>query len=72
MESELYDLAVKALQAVTLLKSPGPMPRAEAYLRQAIIANTKGDKRKASLLGKRALNTDPNYEDARNFLDLLG
>ncbi|MEY2929944.1 MAG: hypothetical protein RL033_693, partial [Pseudomonadota bacterium] len=37
-----FDVAIKALQLVTLLKTPGPMSRAEAYLRQAAIAKHRG------------------------------
>lgn len=72
MDHQNYDLAIKALQIVTLLKDTGPMSRAEAYLRQGMIAKAKGDDRKAVLLGKRALSTDPEYEDARQFLEELG
>lgn len=69
MERNDLDMATKALQLVTLLKDEGPMTRAEAYLRQAIIADQKGDPRKAVLLAKRALNADPNYEAARLFVE---
>lgn len=69
MDRNDLDMATKALQLVTLLKDEGPMSRAEAYLRQAIIADQKGDPRKAVLLAKRALNADPNYEAARVFVE---
>ena len=69
MERNDLDMATKALQLVTLLKDEGPMSRAEAYLRQAIIADQKGDPRKAVLLAKRALNADPSYEAARVFVE---
>ena len=65
------DVAIKALQLVTLLKSPGPMSRAEAYLRQAAIAKHRGDTKKSALLAKRAITTDPDYEEAKAFLDEL-
>ena len=67
-----YDAAIKALQLVTLLKDNCPMPRAEAYLRQAIISQQRGDLKKAMLLAKRALTADANYEPARAFLEQLG
>jgi tetratricopeptide (TPR) repeat protein len=67
-----FDVAIKALQLVTLLKTPGPMTRAEAYLRQAAIAKHRGDNKKAALLAKRAVTTDPEYQDAKAFLDELG
>ncbi len=69
MERDDLEMATKALQLVTLLKEDGPMSRAEAYLRQATIAEKKGDERKAVLLAKRALSADANYGPARDFID---
>jgi tetratricopeptide (TPR) repeat protein len=66
-----FDVAIKALQLVTLLKTPGPMSRAEAYLRQAAIAKHRGDLKKSALLAKRAITTDPGYQEARAFLGEL-
>ncbi len=66
-----FDVAIKALQLVTLLKTPGPMSRAEAYLRQAVIARHRDDPKKSILLAKRAITTDPDYEDAKQFLEDL-
>lgn len=63
-----HDQAIKALQLITLLKSTGPMSRAEAYLRQGMIAQERGDSRKAVLLAKRALATEADYQDAKDFL----
>ena len=62
------DTAVKALQLVTLMKTPAKMSKAEAYLRQGMIAHERGDMKKAQLLGKRALTADPEYEDAKAFV----
>ena len=72
MAREDMDLAVKALQAVTLLKTPGPMSKAEAYLRQGQIAQRRGDAKKATLLAKRSLAADGNYEEAKAFIAELG
>ncbi|HWO11031.1 MAG TPA: hypothetical protein VNN80_16165, partial [Polyangiaceae bacterium] len=66
-----FDVAIKALQLVTLLKTPGPMSRAEAYLRQAAIAKHRGDIKKSALLAKRALTTEPEYQEAKTFLEEL-
>lgn len=71
MEQGELDAAVKALQLVTLLKEECPMSRAEAYLRQGMIAQQRGDKKKAALLGKRALTADAEYEPAKEFLAQL-
>lgn len=67
-----YDVAIKALQLVTLLKTPCSMSRAEAYLRQAMIAEHQGDSKKAVLLARRATAADPNYQEAQGFLAQLG
>lgn len=65
------DLATKALRAVTMLKSPGPLPRAIAYQRLGEIAHHQGDTRKAVLLLKRAVDDDPSLETARQLLQEL-
>jgi tetratricopeptide (TPR) repeat protein len=67
-----YETAVKALQLVTLLKTPCSMGRAEAYLRQAMIAEHQGDPKKAILLARRATAADPDYQEAQGFLAQLG
>jgi len=48
------------------------MSKAEAYLRQGMIAEQRGDTKKAVFLAKRALTQDPSYEDARSFLERFG
>jgi hypothetical protein len=48
------------------------MSRAEAYLRQGMIAEQKGDRKKAIFLAKRALTTEPEYGDAKLFLEQVG
>jgi tetratricopeptide (TPR) repeat protein len=72
MDRGELDIAVKALQAVTLIKGDAPMSKAEAYLRQAMIAEQKGDAKKAVFLAKRSLAQDADYSDAKAFLDRLG
>lgn len=71
-EKGRYDTAIKALQLVTLLKTPCSMSRAEAYLRQAMIAEHQGDPKKAVLLARRATAADPEYQEAQGFLAQLG
>jgi len=68
----LLDDAVKALQLITLLKEECPMSRAEAYYRQAVIAQQRDDRKKAVLLAKRALGADPEFTTARDLLIELG
>jgi len=67
-----YEVALKALRAITLMKTPGPMSKAVAYLRQGQIAHYQGDVRKASLMAKKAQAEDPNLEEAAQFLAALG
>ncbi len=62
------DVAVKALKAITLMKSPKPLSRAMAYLRQAMIAQHQGDVRKATMLAKKAQSEDPSLEETQVFL----
>ena len=66
------DPAMKALRAITMMKNPGPMTKAEAYLRQGMIAHHQGDARRAALLARKALSEDSTLESARQFLRDLG
>jgi tetratricopeptide (TPR) repeat protein len=67
-----FDLAVKALRAVTLLPSPGPMSTAMAFYRQARIAQRNGDRPRAVIFAKRALQEDPRLMEAAEFLKQIG
>jgi tetratricopeptide (TPR) repeat protein len=68
----LLDDAIKALQLITLLKEDCPMSRAEAYYRQAIIANQREDRKKSVLLAKRALGADGEFQAAKDLLVEMG
>jgi hypothetical protein len=50
------------------MKSPKPISRAMAYLRQAMIAQHQGDLRKASMLAKKAQSEDPTLAETQAFL----
>ena len=65
MELGQLDLASRALRAVTLLKTPGPMSKALAYQYMGEIARVQGDPKRALTLVKRALVEDPTLEGAR-------
>ncbi|HTB74892.1 MAG TPA: tetratricopeptide repeat protein [Polyangiaceae bacterium] len=65
MEIGQLDLASRALRAVTLLKTPGPMSKALAYQYMGEIARVQGDPKRALTLVKRALVEDPTLEGAR-------
>lgn len=71
METENYEVAIKALRAVTLMKTPGPLSRAQAFLRQGQIAQRQGDPRKAAFLARKALSEDAELEEAQAFLQSL-
>jgi tetratricopeptide (TPR) repeat protein len=66
------DLAVKALRAVTLLPAVGHMTPAVAFFRQARIAQRTGDKPRAVIFAKRALQEDPRLAEAAEFLREIG
>jgi tetratricopeptide (TPR) repeat protein len=65
------DVATKALRAVTMLKVPGPLPKAVAYQKLGEIAWHQGDPKRAALLLKRAVDEDPQLDEARAILQRL-
>jgi golgin subfamily B member 1 len=71
LEQGNFDLAAKALRAVTMLKAPAPMSKALAYQHLGEIAHHQGDVKKAMLLLKRAVDDDPTLESARMLLTSL-
>jgi tetratricopeptide (TPR) repeat protein len=66
------ETALKALRVVTLLKTPGPMSKALAFLRQAQIAHRQGDQQKAVLWARRARLEDDSLTEAQEFLHSIG
>jgi tetratricopeptide (TPR) repeat protein len=64
--------AMNALKVVTLQKTPGPMSKAVAFLRQAQIANKQGDHQKAVLWARRARIEDAELHEAEEFLHSIG
>lgn len=71
-EEGRYDIAVKALQSLTLSKVSGSMSKAEAYLRQAQISQAQGDAKKALLMARRAQGTDPELPGVDQLVAELG
>lgn len=63
--------AMNALKVVTLQKTPGPMSKAVAFLRQAQIAHRAGDLQKALLWARRARLEDADLAEAAEFLARL-
>jgi golgin subfamily B member 1 len=71
MDLQNYDVAQRALRAITMLKAPAPLPKALAYQHLGEIARQQGDPRRAMMLLKRAIDDDPALESARTLLDAL-
>ena len=72
-EMNELDLAVKALRAVTLLpNASATLTPARAFLRQAHISLRSGDRPRAVIFAKRALQEDPRLSDAGEFLREIG
>jgi predicted Zn-dependent protease len=65
MEIDQLELASRALRAITLLKTPGPMSKALAYQYMGEIARKQGDAKRALAFLTRALTEDPSLEGAR-------
>jgi tetratricopeptide (TPR) repeat protein len=66
------DLALRALRAVTLHAQNGPLSPAMAFYRQARIVHRQGDRPRALIFTKRALQEDPGLSAAKEFLQELG
>jgi tetratricopeptide (TPR) repeat protein len=66
-----FDLALRALRAVTLHAQNGPLSPAMAFYRQARIVHRQGDRPRALIFTKRALQEDPELGVAREFLQEL-
>ena len=62
------DVATKALRAVTMLRTPAPLPRALAYQHLGEIAHMQGDTKRAVMLLKRAVDDDPSLTRAKELL----
>jgi tetratricopeptide (TPR) repeat protein len=72
MELNKHELALKALRALAAMRTPAPIARPMALLKQARIAQAQGDDRKAAFLAKKALSEDPGLAEAQQFLEELG
>ena len=67
-----YDLAMKALRAITMMEDPKPISRAMAFLKQAQIAQLRGDPRRAQHWARKAKSLDDNLVEADAFLAEIG
>jgi tetratricopeptide (TPR) repeat protein len=71
LETDQLDLATRALRAVTMLKTPGPMPKGLAYQYMGEIAIKQSDVKRALTLLKRACAEDPSLESAKELLQSI-
>jgi len=65
------DLALRALRVVAASPVKDPKVLGQAYLRQARIAHKSKDRARAIIFVKRALQEDPELEEAKALLDQL-
>jgi tetratricopeptide (TPR) repeat protein len=72
MGAENYDTAMKALRALSMMEDPRPITRAIAFLRQAQIASTRGDPRRAQHWARKAKSLDENSAEIDAFLAEVG
>jgi tetratricopeptide (TPR) repeat protein len=73
LEERQFDLATRALRAITLVKDAShlSMSKAMAYEQLGQIAREQGDNKRAALLLKRAIDEDPSLASARALLEEL-
>ena len=71
MELVNYEVAQRALRAITMLKVAAPLPKALAYQHLGEIARQQGDVKRAMMLVKRAIDDDPTLESAKTLLHVL-
>ena len=69
MELAQWELATRALRAITMLKTPSPLPKALAYQHLGEIARQQGDTKKALVLMKRAVDEDATLASAKELLE---
>jgi tetratricopeptide (TPR) repeat protein len=67
-----YDTAMKALRLLTMMDDPRPMSRAVAFLRQAQIAQLRGDPRRAQQWARKAKSLDDGLPEIDEFLAEIG
>jgi tetratricopeptide (TPR) repeat protein len=67
-----HDTAMKALRLLTMMDDPRPMSRAVAFLRQAQIAQLRGDPRRAQQWARKAKSLDEGLAEADQFLAEIG
>lgn len=67
-----YDLAMKALRAITMVEESNAVLRAKAFYQQARIAHLRNDVRRAQHWARKAKSLDPNIPEIDAFLLEIG
>lgn len=70
-ELEEWEMALKALRSISLMKSECPISKAESFFRQGRISYRLGDDKRAVLFVKKAIQEDKEYEEALAFLEQI-
>jgi tetratricopeptide (TPR) repeat protein len=71
MTASQHEVATRALRAITMLKTGAPMSKGLAYQYLGEIARLQGDRKRAIMLLKRAVDDDPTLGSARALLEQL-
>jgi thioredoxin-like negative regulator of GroEL len=71
MDLGQWEVANRALRAITMLKGDAPMSKAVAYKHLGEIAYQQGDSKRAVVMLKRAVDEDPSLEEARALLQQI-
>ena len=69
---EQWEVALKALRAITLIETPGRVSQTQALIRQGRIALRQGDKKRAMMFARRAKRGDEVDPELEAFVRELG
>jgi tetratricopeptide (TPR) repeat protein len=67
-ELEQWDLALKTLRSISLLKIDCPVSKAEAFFRLGKITHKTGETKRAILYARSAIKENPDYDEAKAVL----
>jgi tetratricopeptide (TPR) repeat protein len=69
---EQWEVALKALRAITLIETPGRVSQTQALIRQGRIALRQGDKKRAMMFARRAKRGDEVDPELEAFMREIG
>ncbi|MBN2344724.1 MAG: tetratricopeptide repeat protein [Deltaproteobacteria bacterium] len=70
-ELEEWEIALKALRNISLMKSDCPISKGESFFRQGRISYRLGDEKRAILYVKKAIQEDKDHAEAQAFLEQI-